>query len=85
MHEKKYKDMKRLGLGMALAVLLGACGTPSVEDFMDDPERLAETMAECTMERAQGKSVSERCRNAQVATQRMARNLMPKHLGRWVQ
>ena len=68
--------MKKIILGLSLTVLLSACGAPSVEDFMEDPEMLSEAMQACMMEKAQGASASEKCRNAEQATQRMARNLM---------
>ncbi len=68
--------MNRIILSLLMAVLLGACGAPSVQDLMDDPELLGETTMECGMEKAQGKALSERCRNAQKANERMIRNLM---------
>ena len=68
--------MKKILLGLSLTVLLSACGAASVEDFMEDPEMLSEAMQACMMEKAQRASASEKCRNAEQATQRMARNLM---------
>lgn len=68
--------MKKIVLGFALTVLMSACGAPSVQGFVDDPELLGDTMTECMMEQAQGQPASERCRNAQKATERMGRNLM---------
>ena len=68
--------MNRIVLGFALTVLMSACGAPSVQDFVDDPELLGDTMTECMTEKAQGQTVTERCRNAQKATEQMGRNLM---------
>ena len=56
--------------------LLAACGPPSVDDFIEDPEMLAVAIDECTMEVAQGKPMSERCRNVEKATEIMGRNLL---------
>ena len=68
--------MNKIVLGFALTALMSACGAPSVQDFVDDPELLGDTMTECMTEKAQGQTVTERCRNAQKATERMGRNLM---------
>ena len=56
--------------------LLAGCGPPSVEDYMEDPDMLAEAIDECTLEVAQGKQQSERCRNAETAAETMGRNLL---------
>ena len=68
--------MKKIVLGLSLTVLLSACGAPSVEDFIEDPEMLSRAMEACMMEKAQGASASEKCPNAEKATGRMARNLI---------
>lgn len=68
--------MRRAITLAAFAFLLAACGPPSVEEFIEDPELLAEAVAECQIEVAQGKPRSERCRNAQEAASQMAGNLM---------
>ena len=60
----------------SVLVLLTACGPPSVEDYIEDPEMLAEAIDECTLEAAQGKRQSERCRNAEKAAETMGRNLL---------
>ena len=68
--------MYRALLLTSFTLLLAACGPPSVEDFMEDPELLAEIAEECQLEIAQGKPKSEQCRNAQKAAETMAENLM---------
>ena len=60
----------------SVLVLLTGCGPPSVEDYMEDPELLATAIDECTLEVAQEKSQSERCRNAEKAAETMGRNLL---------
>ncbi len=67
---------KRFAL-TSLILTLTACGTPSVEDLIDDPELLAEVVQECTMKMAQGKSIeTEACQNAGAAQKQMAENMI---------
>ena len=57
--------------------LLGACGTPSVDDLIEDQELLAEITVECTTMMMQGKDTNtEECKNAQLATKKMTENMM---------
>ena len=64
----------------AFAFMLAACGPPSVEEFIEDPEMLAEVAEECQIEIAQGKPRSELCRNAQEAAETMMNNVMKEAL-----
>lgn len=73
--------MRRALLVTAVAAFLAACGPPTVEEFIEDPEMLAEVMEECQLEVAQGKPKSEECRNAQEAAETMAANLMKETMG----
>lgn len=77
--------MKKLSLAIPFAFLLTACGSPSVEDYMEDPELLAEVLQECTMNMAKGEDTdTEECKNAAEAQAKMAGNLlkgMMKQLG----
>lgn len=61
----------------SLAFLLTACGTPSVEDLIENPEKLYEITAECLTMQMQGKDTNtEECINAKEATQIMTKNMM---------
>ncbi|MCZ0945399.1 MAG: EexN family lipoprotein [Gammaproteobacteria bacterium] len=73
--------MRRAFLVAAITASLAACGPPTVEEFIEDPEMLAEVMEECQLEVAQGKPKSEECRNAQEAAETMAANLMKETMG----
>ena len=68
--------MRKTVLAISLTTLLSACGPPSVEDYIGAPEMLAEAIDECTIEAAQGKVASEKCRNVQEATAIVGQNLM---------
>ena len=69
--------MKKLLAAIPVTVLLTACGAPSVEDLIEDPELLGKIIQECTMKMAQGKdSDSEECKNAAEAQKKMAGNMM---------
>ncbi len=68
--------MNKLLLAIPFTVLLTACGSTSVEDFMEDPQLLGKALVDCTMEKAQGKPESEECKNAMEAQKKMAKNLM---------
>ena len=70
--------MKRLFLGLPLAaLLLTGCGAPSVEDLIEDPEKLAEVSQNCAELMMQGKDVdTEECRNAAEAQKKMAGNML---------
>ena len=57
--------------------MLIGCGTPSVEDLIEDPEKLSEINLECQMMKIQGKDTNtEECNNAKKAFAQMAKNIM---------
>lgn len=69
--------MKKMLFVAPLVMMLSACGTPSVEDFIDDPEMLGEVLQECQMLQMQGKDASsEECVNAKKAARQMGKNMM---------
>ncbi|MBD2857512.1 EexN family lipoprotein [Spongiibacter sp. KMU-158] len=69
--------MKKLLLTLPFAALLTACGPASVEDLMEDPEKLGKILEDCSMKMAQGKDTNtEECQNAYEAQKRMAGNMM---------
>jgi hypothetical protein len=69
--------MKKLLVLALFSTLLTACGTPTVEDFIEDPELLGETLGECAMNMAQGKnSDTEECTNAMKAQNKMSQNMI---------
>ena len=70
--------MKKLLLAVPFALLLSGCGAPSVEDLIEDPERLGEIVQKCNIELMQGKDISEKeeCQNAIEAQTQMVGNLM---------
>ncbi|MEI8649615.1 EexN family lipoprotein [Paraglaciecola sp. Hal342] len=49
--------MKKLLVLLPLVFGLSACGTPSVEDLVDDPELLSEVLEECTSKLMKGEDV----------------------------
>jgi len=60
--------MKKLLLALPFVFVITACGDPSVEDFLDDPELMGKTAQECIGEKAKGeKDESEKCKNANEA------------------
>jgi len=73
--------MKHIIFAITLTVLLAGCGTPSVEDLVEDPEMMLEISQECQMLTMQGKDTNtEECNNAKKAAAQMAKNMM-KGLG----
>ncbi len=69
--------MKKLLVIAATAFMLTACGAPSVDKLVENPELLAKIAGECQMLVAQGKSSdTKECNNAQEAAEKMAKNLM---------
>ena len=69
--------MKKLLLAVPLALFLTACGAPSVDDLIEDPELFSEVTSECQQLMMQGKDVdTEECKNARLAAVKMADNLM---------
>ena len=68
---------KRLIAGCAATLMLTGCGAPSVDDLVEDPDKLQQVLADCTLLTAKGKDAnSEKCRNARRAAERMAGNLV---------
>lgn len=66
--------MKKLLLFVPFVCVITACGDPSVEDFMDDPELLGKTFQECMVKVAKGEEdESEKCENANEAQKKMAK------------
>ncbi|GAA4094911.1 EexN family lipoprotein [Zhongshania borealis] len=69
--------MKKVLLALPIALALTACGSPSVEDFIENPEKLQAALEKCNMLVAQGKDAdTEECNNAQTATQKMMNNVI---------
>ena len=50
--------MKHIIFAITLTVLLTGCGTPSVEDLVEDPEMMLEISQECQMLTMQGKDTN---------------------------
>ncbi|GAC25139.1 MAG: hypothetical protein CL579_05480 [Alteromonadaceae bacterium] len=74
--------MKKYMLILPLVFGLAACGTPSVEDLVDDPELLSEVLAECTEKLMKGEEVkTEECQNATEAQKQILNNVMKGLLG----
>jgi hypothetical protein len=68
--------MRKMLFTLPLVLLLTACGTPSVEDLIEDPELFAEITQECTTMMMQGKDTNtEKCKNAQLAQKKMVENM----------
>ena len=69
--------MKRVLLSASMILTLTGCGPASVEDLMEDPEKLAEIAQACAMKMSQGKDTNtEECNNAIEAQKQMAGNMM---------
>ncbi len=67
------KHNKKLVLLTAFGALcLGGCGEKSVEDFMNDPAALQETLQECLV----GKTTGKECDNAAQASLKMTQGAM---------
>ncbi|ABG38917.1 hypothetical protein Patl_0387 [Paraglaciecola sp. T6c] len=74
--------MKKYMLILPLVCGLSACGTPSVEDLVDDPELLSEVLATCTEKLMKGEEVkTEECQNATEAQKQILNNVMKGLLG----
>ena len=66
--------MKKIFLALPFVFLITACGDPSVDDLIEDPELLGKVFQECMVKSAQGKvDDSEKCKNAAEAQKKMAR------------
>jgi hypothetical protein len=69
--------MKKTLLAIPFALLLTACGTPSVDDLIEDPELLRKIMRECGLLMMQGEDYdTEECKNAKLAQKKMMNNLL---------
>lgn len=82
---RQYKKGKNMTLvqktiSLSLVLLVTACGTPSVDDLVQDPELLVEVMEECQAEMMQDE-LSEKCQNAKKAMAKMGNNMMKNMLG----
>lgn len=74
--------IKKILLIATSALMISACGTPSVKDLVEDPELLSEVLQECQTLMMQGKaSDSEKCTNAQAATIKVTQNVVKGLLG----
>ncbi len=74
--------MKKLLVVLPLVFGLSACGTPSVEDLVDDPELLSEVLEECTAKLMKGEDVkTEECQNATEGQKQILNNVMKGLLG----
>ncbi len=66
--------MKKLFLALPFVCLITACGDPSVDDLIEDPELLGKVFQECIAKSAQGKEDdSGKCKNAVEAQKKMAK------------
>lgn len=71
--------MKKILLTLPLAALLSACGTPSVEDLINNPETLYDEAEKCGALQKQGKSLdTEICQNVGLAMQKGGITLLGK-------
>lgn len=69
--------MKKLFAITATALMLTACGAPSVDKLVENPELLAEVGGKCEKLMAQGKNTdTKECNNAREAAKKLAENLM---------
>lgn len=69
-------NKKLVTLAVFGTLCLGGCGEKSVEDFVNDPVALRETLQECLV----GKTTGQECENAAQASQKMVQGIM-KGLG----
>jgi len=66
--------MKKLFLALPFVCLITACGDPSVDDLIEDPELFGKVFQECIVKSAQGKEDdSEKCKSAAEAQKKMAK------------
>ena len=72
--------MKKVFFATPLVFLLGACGAPSVETLMENPDQLEKVSVDCMEKAAQGRDANtEACNNAAEAQSRLGENMM-RHL-----
>ena len=70
-------NMKNLPLILPIALSLTACGTPSVEELIQDQQLLGEINQECIILMSQGKDANTiACKNANAAMKILASNLV---------
>lgn len=68
--------MKKLIYVFPLVLLLSACSVPSVENLMENPEKMMKISQECMVMMSQGKDTNtEKCNNAMEAQKRMMNNV----------
>lgn len=69
--------MKKLVVALPFTLFLTSCGAPSVEELIENPEKLGKVIQECTLLMSQGKSTdTEECNNAIEAQKQMTGNMM---------
>lgn len=74
--------MKKSIFVVPLVIMLTACGAPSVEDLIENPEKLDQINQQCMTLMAQGKDTNtEECNNAKEAQVQMVKNVMKGLLG----
>ena len=70
--------MKKLTYLMptVMCFFLASCGTPSVEELANDPDKLQKVMQKCEKLEAEGKNIleDEACKNAAEAMVQAAKN-----------
>ncbi|MCM2678295.1 EexN family lipoprotein [Echinimonas agarilytica] len=75
--------MKKLLALVPLALLLTACGTATVEELIEDPDKLAKVNEKCSTLMMQGKNTdTEECNNAREAINQMTSNMLKGFLGK---
>ena len=74
--------MKKILIAVPVVFLLTACGAPSVEDLVKNPDKLSEISEKCMNLMKQGESTdTEECKNAKEAQVEVAKNMMKGVLG----
>ncbi|MBQ4834541.1 EexN family lipoprotein [Pseudoalteromonas sp. MMG010] len=68
--------MKKLLCIIPTVLLLSAC-SPSVQDYVDDPQKLAEAIESCMKAEMEGKEiVGDQCKNAAQAQKQVMKNAL---------
>ncbi len=68
--------MKKLLLIIPTALLLAAC-TPSVDDYVEDPELLSEAMQSCSKAAMEGREIlGDKCDNVAKAQKKLVDNVL---------
>ena len=68
--------MKKLGFVILVATGLVACGTPTVDELVQNPDKLGEMTIECTQEMAKGGELSDECKIVAEAQRKVASNMV---------